>query len=109
MTLPSVRSCAPLIVAVLAAAGARAGGFVEHAEPPVAQAGKTTRITFVGHDLGAALDVWTSLPAGKVTAKSVESRSDRAVFDLTVAADAPPGLCGLRVATKTGSATPTCS
>jgi hypothetical protein len=102
MTLPSVRSCAPLIVAVMAAAGARAGGFVEHSEPPVAQAGKTTRITFVGHDLGAALDVWTSLPAGKMTAKPVESRSDRAVFDVTVAADAPVGLCGVRVATRDG-------
>src|SRR5215213_8656974 len=102
MTRSNVRSCAPLIVAVLAAAGARAGGFVEHAEPPVAPAGKTTRVTFVGHELGAAIDVWTSLPPGRVTARPVESRSDRAVFDVTVAADAPVGLCGVRVATRDG-------
>jgi hypothetical protein len=37
-----------------------------------------------------------------VTAKPVESRSDRATFDVTVATDAPAGLCGIRVATRNG-------
>src|SRR5207302_9266709 len=69
MILPSAWCRASLILAVLASAGARAASFIEHAEPPVAQAGNTTRVTFVGHDLEAALDVWASLPAGQVTAK----------------------------------------
>src|SRR5947209_10079133 len=102
MTCPSVCLRTSLIVAVLAPAAACADGFIEHAEPPVAQAGKTTRVAFVGHDLDAALGLWTPLSAGKVTAKPVESRPDRAVFDVTVAADAPVGLCGLRVATRNG-------
>jgi hypothetical protein len=102
MTGPSACFRAALLVAVLFPVGACAGAFIEHAEPPVAQTGKTTRVTLVGHELNAALDLWTSLPAGKLTVKPVESQPDRAVFDVTVAADAPVGLCGVRVATRYG-------
>jgi len=90
-------------VAVLALpAAAPAQGFVESISPPVVERGKTTRVTFVGRELAGALDVWHSLPAGALRAKPVEGRSDRAVFDVTAAADAPVGVCGLRVATADG-------
>src|SRR5205823_2638700 len=76
--------------------------FIEHVAPPVAERGKIVRVAFVGHDLAGALDVWTSLPAGMVKATAVTHTADRAVFDLAVAANAPVGICGLRVATRDG-------
>src|SRR5947209_534290 len=81
---------------------ARADGFVESIAPPVVERGKTTRVTFAGRELAAALDVWHSLPAGALTARPVESSSGRAVFDITASPDAPVGVCGLRVATRDG-------
>src|SRR5438876_8164432 len=41
---------------------------VESIAPPVVERGKTTRVTFTGRDLGAALDLWHSLPAGALKA-----------------------------------------
>jgi hypothetical protein len=76
--------------------------FVEHVAPPVAERGKTARVAFVGRELAGALDVWTSLPPGAVKAKPVESGPGRAVFDVEVSANAPVGVCGLRVATRDG-------
>ena len=62
-----------------------------------------TRPTVVGSNLKKALDLWTSLPANKIKATPVgDSKPDVAVFDLQVAADAPVGLFGLRVATADG-------
>ena len=46
-------------------------GFVEHLEPPVLERGKTTRVTVVGTQLGKAIGLWTSLPAGAVKATPV--------------------------------------
>jgi hypothetical protein len=82
----------------------RADGFVESISPPAVERGKTTRVTFVGRELAAVLDVWHSLPAGALTARPVVSAYGRAVFDITAAADAPVGVCGLRVATRDGLA-----
>jgi hypothetical protein len=87
---------------LFAAGSASAQAFVEHIAPPVTERGKTTRIEFVGHDLGNAIDIWHSLPAGAIRAKVVESKPDRAVFDLEVAKDAPIGICGTRLATRDG-------
>lgn len=82
---------------------ASAQGFIERIEPPVAQRGKTTRVTCVGAHLGGATDLWSSLPAGKCKAAPVAStEANKAIIDVTVAADAPVGLCGLRVATPDG-------
>jgi hypothetical protein len=84
-------------------AACSAQGFVEHLSPPALERGKTTRLTVAGSRLTRALDLWTSLPAGKVTAVPVgESKADAAVFDVRVAADAPVGLFGVRVATAGG-------
>jgi hypothetical protein len=94
-----------LLAALLALAlpgAASAQGFVESVSPPVVERGKTARITFVGRDLGPGLDVWHSLPKGALTAKPVSNEPGRLVFDITASADAPVGVCGLRVATRDG-------
>jgi hypothetical protein len=81
----------------------RGQGFVEHLEPPALERGLTTRVTVVGTGLGKALDLWTNLPAGAVRATPIgESTSTRAVFDVTVGAHAPVGICGVRLATGDG-------
>src|SRR5271167_2950513 len=83
----------------------RAQGFVEHVQPPVLERGKTTRVTVVGAELGKALGLWTSLPAGAVKTTPVgEQTSSRAVLDVGVAANAPVGVFGLRLATEDGLA-----
>ncbi len=81
----------------------RAQGFVEHLEPPAVERGKTTRVTAVGTNFGKALGFWSSLQPGAVKATPVgDSMATRAVFDVTVAADAPVGICGVRLATADG-------
>jgi hypothetical protein len=98
-----VRLLLAVCLCALVPASCPAQGFIEHLEPPVLQVGKTTRLTAVGSGFGKALDLWTSLPTGKVTAKPVAaSKPDQAVFDVTVSADAPAGVFGLRVATVDG-------
>lgn len=90
------------VIALALPAFAQAQGFVESVSPPVAERGKTTRVTFVGKDLAPGLDVWHSLPAGALTAKPVASEPNRLTFDVTARADAPVGVCGLRLATRDG-------
>src|ERR1019366_32119 len=81
----------------------RAQGHVEHFEPPVLQRGKTTRLTVVGAQLGKASGLWTSIREVKATPVGAQS-ANRAVLDVTVAADAPVGICGVRLATDDGLA-----
>ncbi len=83
-------------------AAATAQGFVESVSPPVLERGKTARVTFLGHGFGTGIDVWHSLPNGSISAKPVESHSNRLVFDLTAGNEASVGVCGLRVATPDG-------
>jgi hypothetical protein len=97
-----MRHLASLLALVALPAVAAAQGFVESASPPVAAVGKTTRVTFVGKDLGPGLDVWAALPKGAIAARPVGSEPGKLVFDLAVAADAPVGVCGLRLATRDG-------
>lgn len=83
--------------------GAPAGSFVERLAPPSVARGKTARVTLVGSELGGATALWSSLPAHEVTATLVEpSREDEASFELRVSPDAPLGLYGLRLATRSG-------
>src|SRR5689334_1370268 len=84
-------------------AACRGQAFVEHLSPPALERGKTTRLTVAGSHLTKALDLWTSLPPGKVKATPVgDSKGDTAVFDVRLADDAPVGVFGLRVATADG-------
>ncbi|MCE9531388.1 MAG: hypothetical protein K8T89_09750 [Planctomycetes bacterium] len=98
---PNYRFFAGFLI-LLSPAFAAAQAFVENITPPVIQRGQKTLVTFVGNDLAGALDVWNSLPAGALKAKAIESEAGRAVFELETTADAPVGLCGLRIATKDG-------
>jgi hypothetical protein len=98
--MPRSLSCLALLVL---ASTCRAQGFIEHFEPPVVERGKVTRVTVVGAGFGKGLDLWTSLPAGVIKSSPVgEMTATRAVFDVTVAADAPVGVCGVRLATVDG-------
>ncbi len=82
---------------------ARAQPFIEHFAPPALERGKTTRVTVVGSQLGKALGLWTSLPPSAVKATPIgEQTANKAVLDVTVAADAPVGICGVRLATEDG-------
>ncbi|MBY0523804.1 MAG: PPC domain-containing protein [Gemmataceae bacterium] len=102
--LGSPARCLMAVAGLLAiASSGRAQAFIERIEPPVAQCGKTTRVTFIGSQLGQAMDLWSSLSAGKLKATPVgASEAGRATFDVQVAADTTVGLCGLRVATRDG-------
>lgn len=80
-----------------------AQGFVEHFEPPVLQRGKTTRVTAVGLQFGKTLGLWASVP-GVTAAPAGAQSADRAVLDVSVAADAPVGICGVRLASEDGLA-----
>ncbi|MFO0799114.1 MAG: hypothetical protein U0804_16725 [Gemmataceae bacterium] len=101
VALPAARAADPR-VGLRPAYGTVPATFVDSVTPLLAERGKTTRVTFIGHGFGPALDVWVSLPPGGMKAVPVESRPDRVVFDVTVAPDAPVGVCGLRVATIHG-------
>jgi hypothetical protein len=90
------------LVALCSPAFTLAQGFVESVSPPVIERGKTTRVTFSGHDLAPGQSVWCSLPSGAVSSRVVESRPDRLVFDISAANDCPVGICGLRLATRDG-------
>jgi hypothetical protein len=101
---PSAGFLATCLMALAAAPSCTFGqGFIEGIEPPVAQRGKTTRVTFVGAQLAGATDLWSALPAGKLKATPVAgSDASKAIIDVSVAADAPVGLCGVRVAAPDG-------
>ena len=82
---------------------ALAGAFVEHLSPPTLSRGKTCRVTLAGSELRGATGLWTSLAANDVVATLVEpSRDDQASFEVQVRPDAPLGLYGLRLATRSG-------
>jgi hypothetical protein len=82
-----------------------AQGFVEHFEPPVLERGKTTRVTVVGAGLGKATGLWTCAPTGSVHAVPVgPAAPTRAVLDVTVSAEVPIGILGVRLATEDGLA-----
>ena len=92
-----------LLLLFTTTATCHAQAFIEHLSPPVLERGKTTRLSVVGSHLTKALDLWTSLPSGKLKATPIgDSKADSAIFDVHVADDAPVGLFGLRVATADG-------
>jgi hypothetical protein len=98
-----VRGVLIVLVCLAGSSPIRAQGFVEHALPPVLERGKTTRVTLVGSELGKAVGLWTSLPTAAVRAiPAGPSSANLAVFEVTVAPDAPVGICGVRLATEDG-------
>lgn len=83
------------------------GMFLGSLTPQAVVRGKTTRVVVAGSELEQAFDLWTSTPSGKVQAKRVAASNAAAPeFDITVAADCPLGLFGIRVATVDGLTNP---
>ncbi|HZZ80107.1 MAG TPA: hypothetical protein VFE62_16455 [Gemmataceae bacterium] len=91
-----------MFLAAITCSASRGQGFVEHFEPPVLQRGKTTRVSVVGSGLGKTVGLWASVPGIKAT--PIETTQTKAVLDLQVAADAPVGICGVRLSTVDGLA-----
>ena len=79
--------------------------FVEHLSPPVLQRGATTRIEVLGSDTAGAIGLWSSLPTEVFRVRPVinnENSSTSAAFDVELTREAPLGLYGLRLATRSG-------
>jgi len=93
----------PLVTALVLCGTACAAPFLEEVDPPVLQRGAVTRVTLRGDDLRQAVGVWTSLPTSPVSGSMVSAGgSEEVTLDITVPADAPLGLHGLRLATNSG-------
>lgn len=101
--MPKRNSWVALLILGAAANCCHAQGFVEHFEPPVLERGKTTRVTVVGSALGKALGLWSSVAGIKANPVG-EQTAHKAMLDVSVAADAPVGICGMRLATIDGLA-----
>ena len=94
------------------------GMFFGSMTPASVVRGATTRVVLTGSELDQAFDLWTSTPSGKITAKRVTVSPPKVsppngppqngaspaapTFDVTVAADCPIGLFGMRAATIDG-------
>ena len=77
--------------------------FIEQLSPPVMQRGVVNRIEVLGSETSEALSLWSSLPADLFRVRPVEASSaTKAVFDVELSAQAPLGLYGLRLATRSG-------
>ena len=94
-----------VLIALIWPCAAFPQAFIEHLSPPVLQRGMTTRIEVLGTDINGAIGVWSSLPGDVFRARAVsdrESNSTSAAFDIELAREAPLGLYGLRLATRSG-------
>jgi hypothetical protein len=82
---------------------ARAQAFVEHLSPPVIRRGATTRVQVIGTETGQAVGLWTSLPKGTAQAHVVAGGGpNAAVLEIGLSPEAPLGIYGLRLATRSG-------
>ncbi len=82
---------------------ALAQAFVEHLSSPVLRRGAVNRIEVIGSETHGAVGLWSSLPAGVMQAKTVaETRAGAATFDVELTSQAPLGVYGLRLATRSG-------
>jgi hypothetical protein len=80
----------------------RAEPFIEHLEPPALIRGQVNKLTLAGSQLDRAQNLWFSLPAKFFQLKPLSSSSERTEIEVTVAADCPLGIYGLRLATEDG-------
>lgn len=78
------------------------GQTFSHTIPATVQAGKTTRVTCFGKGLGDARTLWTSFSAEVKPAADVPPTDTKAVFDVTIPAEAPVEIGGWRVVTGAG-------
>ena len=76
--------------------------FVEQLSPPALRRGAVTRLEVNGTETHGAVGLWTSLPAELLSVRCVEAAGPAAVFDIELKGEAPLGLYGLRLATRSG-------
>ncbi len=92
-----------MFLSLVGSSAAYPQAFVEQLSPPVLQRGVVNRIEVLGNDTHGAIGLWSSLPADMIRARPVgESTANKAVFDVELTAQAPLGLYGLRLATRSG-------
>lgn len=95
-----------ILLIVLVVTGCRplqAAPFIEEVDPPVLRRGSVTRVTLRGTDLHQAVGVWLSLPTSPASGSVITaSTAGEATLDVTVPVDAPLGMHGLRLATRSG-------
>lgn len=98
------RFALPLILIALGCpSAAMAQAFIEQLSPPIVQRGTVNRIEVLGSDTADAVGLWTSLPADVLRVRPVNDRGSKgAAFDVEVTSQAPLGLYGLRLATRSG-------
>ncbi|MDA1018332.1 MAG: hypothetical protein O3A00_28240 [Planctomycetota bacterium] len=77
---------------------------VAQIDPPVLRRGATTRVTLRGSDVGQAVGAWLSVPMNAPAVVKVEpgGSSDEVTLSVQLPADAPLGMHGLRLATRSG-------
>jgi len=77
--------------------------FIEHLSPPVLQRGTATRLELHGTETSGAVGLWSSLPPGLLRVRSIGAGdATKAVLEVDLAANAPLGMYGLRLATRSG-------
>ena len=92
-----------IFIALGCPSAAMAQAFIEQLSPPVVHRGAVNRIEVLGSDTGDAVGLWSSLPADVLRVRPVsDSGSKGATFDVEVTSNAPLGLYGLRLATRSG-------
>lgn len=78
---------------------------ISQIEPVSLVPGQAIDVTFIGGELAAATGVWTSAPATVELTPGIEGngqKADRVTYRITLAADAPRGSLGVRVAAPSG-------
>lgn len=101
--LPLLKMLPFVIPFLLIAAECRAQAFVESVSPPVFRRGSTQRAEFIGTEVNNAIGIWTSLSDGSIKTSPVEQAdAGKSVLNIEVADNAPLGIFGLRLATKSG-------
>ena len=80
-----------------------AQAFVEQLSPPVVRRGIVNRVQVIGSETNQAVGLWTSLPKGTVQGRvATDSSPTRTIMEIELTADAPLGVYGLRLATRSG-------
>ena len=77
--------------------------FIEHLSPPVLQRGAATKLQVFGTETSGAVGLWSSLPPEVLRVNSIGAGDDtKAELEVALAANAPLGIYGLRLATRSG-------
>ncbi len=77
--------------------------FVEHLSPSVLQRGAVTRLQVHGTETLGAVGLWSSLPPEMLRVRSIGAGdATKAELEVELAANAPLGMYGLRLATRSG-------